>query len=114
MEYGVYQTPGNVPPAMAHYVDMYKEIRRALDEAGIDDKRIGLVGLDCSNPTKFILDQHALGVDIDPYIEAYSVHHYNLKLDYLPAVYKPDTGSGYFNKGSNVVAFSDSLFIICL
>jgi hypothetical protein len=107
MEYGVYQTPGNNPPAMAHYVSMYTEIRKALDEAGIDNKRIGLVGLDCGNPTKFILEQHALGMDIDPFIEAYSVHHYNLRLDYLPPVYKPDTGSGYFNKGLNVVIEQD-------
>ena len=31
MEYGVYQTPDNTPDVMKHYVEMYKEMREALD-----------------------------------------------------------------------------------
>lgn len=107
MEYGVYQTPGNNPPAMEHYVDMYKELRQALDEAGFNRERMGLIGLDCANPTLFTLKQMALGVDIDPYIDAYSVHHYNLRLDHLPPVNQPDTGRHYFIKGMNVVIEQD-------
>ena len=107
MEYGVYQTPDNNPPAMAHYVDMYREIRNALDEVGIDRERIGLIGLDCGDPAKFTLEQHALGVDIDPYVDAYSVHHYNLRMDHLPPLNLPDTGRNYFAKGMNVVIEQD-------
>lgn len=107
MEYGVYQTPGDNPPAMAHYVEMYKELRQALDEAGLNRERLGLIGLDCANPTLFTLKQMSLGVDIDPYIDAYSVHHYNLRLDHLPPVHKPDTGRHYFIKGMNVVIEQD-------
>jgi len=107
MEYGVYQTPGNHPPAMAHYVDMYREIRNALDAVGIDRERVGLIGLDCGDPAKFTLEQHALGVDIDPYVDAYSVHHYNLRLDHVPPLNLPDTGPHYFVKGMNVVIEQD-------
>jgi hypothetical protein len=107
MEYGVFQTPGNVPPVMAHYVDMYREIRSALDEAGFTRDRLALIGLDCGNPTRFTLEQHALGVDIDPYVSAYSVHHYNLRLDHLPPQNLPDTGRHYFIKGMNVVIEQD-------
>jgi len=107
MEYGVFQTPGNNPPAMVHYVEMYREIRQALDEAGFNRERMGLIGLDCANPTLFTLKQMTLGVDIDPYIDAYSVHHYNLRLDHLPPVNNPDTGRHYFIKGMNVVIEQD-------
>jgi len=107
MWYGVYQTPENNPPAMAHYVEMYKEIREALDDTGIGRKRIGLVGLDCTDPAKFILEQHSLGIDISPYVEAFSVHHYNLRLDYLPPISGPDIGRNYFVKGMNVVIEQD-------
>ncbi len=103
MEYSVYQTPENRPPALAHYVEMYREIREALDKVRIDRNRMGLVGLDCGNPGKFTLKQHALGIDIDPSIDAYSVHHYNLRLDYLPPITTPDCGRNYFLKGLNVV-----------
>lgn len=99
MEYGVYQTPNNDPPAIVHYVEMYKEIRRVLDELGIDRKRVGLVGIDGSFPTKILLDQLTFGVDIDEYLDAYSVHHYDLKLDYLPTKKFPEKPAGYFNNG---------------
>jgi len=112
MEYGVFQTPGNNPPAMVHYVEMYKEIRQALDDIGIDRKRIGLIGLDCGTPGNFVLKQHALGIDLDPYIDAYSVHHYNLRLDYLPPITTTDTGRNYFIKGLNaVIEQDDKLFL---
>ena len=31
MKYGVYQTPDNTPDVMVQYLEMYKEIREALD-----------------------------------------------------------------------------------
>lgn len=99
MEYGVYQTPPDAPPALVHYVDMYREIRAALDEIGIDRDRLGLVGIDGSFPTKILLEQLTHGVDIDPHIEAYAVHHYDLKLDYLPTRKFPEKPPGYFNSG---------------
>jgi hypothetical protein len=112
MEFGVFQTPENNPSAMTHYVEMYKEIRQALNDIGIDRKRIGLIGLDCSTPGNFVLKQHSLGIDLDPYIDAYSVHHYNLRIDYLPPITTPDTGRNYFINGLNaVIEQDDKLFL---
>ena len=57
---------------MVQYVEMYKEMREALD---------------------------AQEVDISPYIDAYSVHHYNLRLDNVAPTWNVDVGRGYFKKG---------------
>jgi hypothetical protein len=35
MEYGVYQTPEGGPDVHRHYVDMYRQMRLALDRAGV-------------------------------------------------------------------------------
>lgn len=107
MQYGVYQTPDNTPDALVHYIEMYKEIRGALDDIGITRERIGLIGFDTSHPIKRALDSHSLNVDISPYIEAYSVHHYNLRLDNLPPNGNPDVPRGYFKKGMNITIEED-------
>lgn len=99
MEYGIYQTPGDQPPAILHYVDMYRELRAALDGRGLSRDRLGLVGMDTIEPLRQLLRMHALGADIDPYIDAYSVHHYNLRLDHQPPRVTPDNTPDYFDVG---------------
>lgn len=112
MEYGVFQTPGNKPEAMVHYVEMYREMRRALDMKGITRERIGLIGFDTMYPVRYALHELARKVDIAPYIEAYSVHHYNLRLDYLPPDSNPDVWREYFYKGLNVtIEQDDKMFL---
>ena len=59
-------------------------MRSALDEAGISRERIGLVGIDGSAITYPLLEFFALGLDIDPFVDAYARHFYNLRFDYLP------------------------------
>jgi hypothetical protein len=84
MAYGVYQVPEGGPDTYRHYVDMYREIRAALDDAGLTRERVGLLGCDANEPEGFpALEMAARGVDIDPYVEAYSVHYYRLCFDYL-------------------------------
>jgi hypothetical protein len=85
MEYGVYEAPVDGPNLMAHYVDMYRNMRSALDEAGISRERIGLVGIDNVDYDYFkrALDLLEAGVDLDPYVDAYSIHYYTLRFDYL-------------------------------
>jgi hypothetical protein len=99
MEYGVYQTPHDDPPAIVHYVDMFCQLRNALDDAGLGSDKIKLVGMDTIEPIRQLLNMHAHGVDIDPYICAYSIHHYNLRLDHRPAKVTPDCGPDYFDVG---------------
>ena len=101
MAYGVYQTPNNKPHAMVHYVDMYREIRKALDAEGVTRERLKLVGLDSTKPTSHLFEMHALGVDIDPYADVYALHHYNIRLDYWPAKYTDDSGLRMFDVGIN-------------
>lgn len=43
MEYGVYRTPEGGPDVHRHYVEMYREMRAALDRAGVPRERVGLV-----------------------------------------------------------------------
>ena len=113
MQYGVYQTPNNKPDMMAYYVDMYKEMRLALDAKGIPRDRMGLVALETGPLVRlYVLRQHALGVDINPYVDAYSVHHYELRLDYLPPRSTPDVGRGWYDRGMNVVLEKDDKLII--
>lgn len=90
MEYGVYRTPEGGPNVVRHYVDMYRQMRLALDRAGVPRERLGLVGCDTFTPrTLFLPEQMARGIDIDPFVDAYSVHYYSLRLDALP----PSEGS---------------------
>jgi hypothetical protein len=102
MEYGVFQTPEGSTPEIIHYVEMYREIRMALDEIGIDRNRVGLIGLDGSFPEQILRQQLIHKVDMNDLIDAYSVHHYDLKLDYLPTKYFPEKPAGYFTGGTRV------------
>jgi hypothetical protein len=84
MAYGVYQMPEGGPDTFAHYVEMYREMREALDAAGLPRERVGLVGCDSNEPEGFpVLEMAARGVDIDPFVDAYSIHYYRLSFDYL-------------------------------
>jgi hypothetical protein len=90
MEYGVYQTPAGGPDVYRHYVDMYRAMRLALDRAGVPRERIGLVGGDTyRHRTLFLPEFAARGIDLDPFVDAYSVHFYSLRFDSLP----PSEGS---------------------
>ena len=90
MEYGVYQTPSGGPDVYRHYVDMYRQMRLALDRAGVPRERVGLVGCDTyTHRTLFLPEQMARGIDLDPFVDAYSIHFYSLRLDALP----PSEGS---------------------
>jgi hypothetical protein len=90
MEYGVYQTPAGGPDVYRHYVDMYRAMRLALDRAGVPRERVGLVGGDTyTHRTLFLPEQMARGIDLDPFVDAYSVHFYSLRFDALP----PSEGS---------------------
>lgn len=84
MAYGVYQCPEGGPDSYVHYVEMYREMRAALDAAGLSRERVGLVGCDANEPEGWpVLEMAARGVDIDPYVDAYSIHFYRLCFDYL-------------------------------
>ena len=50
MAYGVYQMPEGGPDTYVHYVEMYREMREALDAAGVSRGRLGLVGCDANEP----------------------------------------------------------------
>jgi hypothetical protein len=84
MAYGVYQMPEGGPDTYVHYVGMYREMREALDAAGLSRERLGLVGCDANEPEGWpVLEMTARGVDIDPFVDAYSIHYYRLSFDYL-------------------------------
>ena len=84
MAYGVYQMPEGGPDTYVHYVEMYREMREALDAAGVSRDRLGLVGCDANEPEGWpVLEMTARGVDIDPFVDAYSIHYYRLSFDYL-------------------------------
>ncbi|HXY38734.1 MAG TPA: hypothetical protein VEQ10_03645 [Vicinamibacteria bacterium] len=86
LEYGVYQTPRDGPDAYRHYVDMYRAMRSALDRAGVARDRLGLVGCDTyTQRWLFLPEQAARGLDIDPFVDVYSIHFYSLRFDTLPA-----------------------------
>ena len=90
MEYGVYRTPEGGPEVYGHYVGMYRQMRAALDRAGVPRERVGLVGCDTfSERFLFLPEQAAGGIDIDPFVDLYSIHFYNLRFDTLP----PSEGS---------------------
>jgi hypothetical protein len=84
MAYGVYQMPEGGPDTYVHYVGMYREMREALDAAGVSRDRLGLVGCDANEPEGWpVLEMTARGVDLDPFVDAYSIHYYRLSFDYL-------------------------------
>lgn len=90
MEYGVYRTPEDGPDVYRHYVDMYRQMRLALDRAGVPRERLGLVGGDTyTHRVLFLPEQMARGIDLDPFVDAYSIHFYSLRFDTLP----PSEGS---------------------
>jgi len=81
INYGVYQTPPGGPDVFRHYVELYAEMRCALDEAGLS--QIGLIGIDKDLPFDFpVFEYMSRGIDIDPYIAAYSIHSYRGRFDY--------------------------------
>jgi hypothetical protein len=81
IHYGVYQTPPGGPDVFRHYVEMYAEIRQALDAAGLT--RVGLLGPDTDIPFDFpVFEYLARGIDIDPSIAGYSIHSYRGRFDY--------------------------------
>lgn len=83
--YGPFTTPNNQPDAFLHYVDMYKAINSELKKAGLYPEKIRLAGVDCIEPNTFpVLDFLARGVDIDPYIDVYTIHYYDNRLDWMP------------------------------
>jgi hypothetical protein len=84
MAYGVYQMPEGTADTYVHYVEMYREMRSALDAAGLPRERVGLVGCDANEPEGWpALEMAARGTDIDPFVDAYSIHYYRLAFDYL-------------------------------
>jgi hypothetical protein len=87
LQYGPFTTPGNVPDAFVHYVDMYRAIQSALKSAGLYPSRIRLAGVEAIHPSGFpVLDFTARGVDIDPYIDVYTIHYYFHRFDWMAPV----------------------------
>ena len=81
IHYGVYQTPPGGPDVFRHYVEMYREMRRAMDDAGLGE--IGLIGIDKDLPFDFpVFEYISRGIDIDPFVAAYSIHSYRGRFDY--------------------------------
>jgi len=63
---------------------MYRAMRLALDRAGVPRERVGLVGGDTyTHRTLFLPEQMARGIDLDPFVDAYSIHFYSLRFDGL-------------------------------
>lgn len=81
--YGVWDMPPDGPDTFSHYVEMYREMRTALDVAEVPRTRIGLVGLDL---TFFYVDRQIDALvnheRIDPYLDAYSIHFYQICFDH--------------------------------
>ena len=85
INYGVYQVPENGPDVYIHYVEMFQEIRKALDDLGIEASEVGLIGIDGDIPLEYPLLQHAArGIDLNPFVSAYSIHSYRTRFDYQP------------------------------
>lgn len=82
---GIYQTPSNEPNPYAHYVEMYKEMKEVIGSDSNLSGKIGLVGVDCIEADSFPKDKFdELGIDIDPYVDLYSVHYYFHQFDWAP------------------------------
>ncbi len=87
INYGVYQVPENGPDVYVHYVEMFREMRKALDDLGIQETEVGLIGIDGDVPLEYPLLKHAArNIDLGPYVSAYSIHSYRTRFDYLPPV----------------------------
>ena len=87
INYGVYQVPENGPDVYVHYVEMFREMRKALDDLGIHETEVGLIGIDGDVPLEYPLLKHAArNIDLDPFVSAYSIHSYRTRFDYLPPV----------------------------
>lgn len=83
MCYGIYQTPAGGPDVWDHYVEMYREMRAALDAAGVSRGRIGLAGVDHTSPSPMtMLELLERAPSIDPYVDAYTIHYYYLRFDH--------------------------------
>jgi hypothetical protein len=91
INYGVYQTAPDGPDVFKHYVEMYSELRLALNEVGL--QQIGLIGIDKDLPFDFpVFEYLARGIDIDPSVAAYSIHSYRGRFDYAPeTAIEPDS-----------------------
>ncbi len=87
LQYGPFTTPENHPDAFVDYVDMYRAIQQALKGDGVYPDKIRLAGVDCIQPSRFPeLDFIARGVDIDPYIDVYTIHYYFHRFDWMAPV----------------------------
>lgn len=83
--YGAFLMPEEGPDYFEHYVDMYKEMRTALDAIGLTEDKMGLVGIDKDMPFDFpIFEYMARGIDINPYVANYSIHSYRSRFDHAP------------------------------
>ena len=81
--YGVYRIPQGGPDLYCHYVDMYAEMRQALDAVGLSRDIVGLVGVDKDLPLDWPSFEYlARGIDIDPYVDAYAFHSYRHRFDW--------------------------------
>ena len=90
MEYGVYRTPEGGPDVYRHYVDMYREMRSPSTAPACRASGSGSSGGDTyTHRVLFLPEQMARGIDLDPFVDAYSVHFYSLRFDTLP----PSEGS---------------------
>jgi hypothetical protein len=83
--YGAYLMPDSGPDFFVHYVDLYREMRIALDKIGLTKNKIGLVGIDKDMPFEFpVFEYLSRGIDIDPYVENYAIHSYRSRFDHAP------------------------------
>jgi hypothetical protein len=81
--YGVYQVPAGGPDLYRHYVEMYSEMRRALDAAGLARDAIGLVGVDKDVPFDWPSFEYLQrGIDVDEAVDAYAFHSYRHRFDW--------------------------------
>ncbi|MDX2185313.1 MAG: hypothetical protein SFV32_00130 [Opitutaceae bacterium] len=85
MCYGIYSTHAAQGDLWEYYVDMYRELRSALDDCRVSRSRIGLIGIDHTSPNPATM-VHQLGLtpSLDPYVDAYTLHYYYLRFDHLP------------------------------
>lgn len=93
INYGVYQVPENGPDVYVHYVEMFQEMRKALDSFGLFKDEVGLIGIDGDIPLEYpLLDHAARGIDLNSSISAYSIHSYRTRFDHeKPSANCPDS-----------------------
>jgi len=80
---GTYQTPSDQPNPYWHYVEMYREMKEAIESDGRLSGRVGLVGVDSVGTDRFD-EFDELGIDISPYVDLYSIHYYFHQFDWAP------------------------------